>query len=230
MKRAITILLCLTMILSAAACSPKKPDEEKGAVDVWGAPGEYSGIRTAAEINLLMAKNEYESGQIIMTPDYDVKSYDVTVSALTHSNGTDTIPAENVEVFVEKYLSLGVVYDTAGGAVPGKYPDALLPFSAAKEHGENTIEKNTNQGLYVTVKTAGAIKLTVDGEETSVPVTVNVADLTVSEENHAKSIFLSVRLFESGELEGSQDIMDKYTRRLIDYRLSPHIIVQAYSR
>ena len=244
MKRAITILLCLTMILSAAACSPKKPDEEKGAVDVWGAPatekiladkpGEYSGIRTAAEINLLMAKNEYESGQIIMTPDYDVKSYDVTVSALTHSNGTDTIPAENVEVFVEKYLSLGVVYDTAGGAVPGKYPDALLPFSAAKEHGENTIEKNTNQGLYVTVKTAenqapgsytGAIKLTVDGEETSVPVTVNVADLTVSEENHAKSIFLSVRLFESGELEGSQDIMDKYTRRLIDYRLSPHIIV-----
>ena len=142
MKRAITILLCLTMILSAAACSPKTPDEEKGTVDVWGAPatekiladkpGEYSGIRTAAEINLLMAKNEYESGQIIMTPDYDVKSYDVTVSALTHSNGTDTIPAENVEVFVEKYLSLGVVYDTAGGAVPGKYPDALLPFSAAK--------------------------------------------------------------------------------------------------
>lgn len=60
-----------------------------------------------------MAKNEYESSQIIMTPDYDVKSYDVTVRALTHSNGTDTIPAESIGVYVEKYLSLGVVYDTA---------------------------------------------------------------------------------------------------------------------
>ena len=151
MKRAITILLCLTMILSAAACSPKTPDEAKGAVDVWGAPatekiladkpGEYSGIRTAAEINLLMAKNEYESGQIIMTPDYDVKSYDVTVSALTHSNGTDTIPAENVEVFVEKYLSLGVVYDAAGGAVPGKYPTRCCRFPRRKSTARTRLKR-----------------------------------------------------------------------------------------
>ena len=244
MKRVLTILLCLTMVFSAAACSPKTPDDEKGAVDIWGAPatekiladkpGEYQSVRTEAAVNLTMAKNEYESGQIIMTPDHDVKSYDVTVGALTHSNGTDTIPAENVEVFVEKYLSLGVVYDTAGGAMPGKYPDALVPFAAIKAYGENMIGKNTNQGLYITVKTAenqasgvygGTITLNIDGEETAVPVSVTVADLTVSEENHAKSIFLSVRLYECGELDGSQDVMDKYTRRLIDYRLSPHIIV-----
>lgn len=244
MKKTLAILLCLTMVFSAAACSPKTPDDEKGAVDIWGAPatekiladkpGEYQSVRTEAAVNLTMAKNEYESSQIIMTPDYDVKSYDVTAGALTHSNGTDTIPAGNVEVFVEKYLSLGVVYDTAGGAVPGKYPDALLPFAAAKSRGENTIAKNTNQGLYITVKTAenqaageynGTITLNIDGNETKVPVSVTVADLTVSEENHLKSIFLSVRLYECGELDGSQDIMDKYTQRLIDYRLSPHIIV-----
>lgn len=243
MKKGLAILLCLTIALSSAACSPKKPDE-KGAVDIWGAPatekiladkpGEYAEVRTQAAVNLTMAKNEYESSQIIMTPDYDVKSYDVTVRALTHSNGTDTIPAESIGVYVEKYLSLGVVYDTAGGAVPGKYPDALLPIEAAKRRGENTVSKNTNQGLYITVKTAedqapgtytGTIMLNVDCVETAVPVTVNVAKLTVSEENHAKSIFLSVRLFENGELDGSQDIMDKYTQRLIDYRLSPHIIV-----
>ena len=236
MKKGLAILLCLTIALSSAACSPKKPDE-KGAVDIWGAPatekiladkpGEYAEVRTQAAVNLTMAKNEYESSQIIMTPDYDVKSYDVTVRELTHSNGTDTIPAENIGVYVEKYLSLGVVYDTAGGAVPGKYPDALLPIEAAKRRGENTASKNTNQGLYITVKTAedqvsgtytGTIMLNVDGDETVVPVTVNVADLTVSEENHAKSIFLSVRLFENGELDGSQDIMDKYTQRLIDFR------------
>lgn len=243
MKRGLTLLLCLTLLLGVTACKSDAPTAT-GTVDIWGAPatekiladkpGAYESIRQEAAVRLVMAKNEYESSQIILTPDHDVKSYDVSVSELRHTNGTDTIPASAIGVYVEKYLSLGVIYDAATGAAPGKYPDALLPIAAAKAYGETTVAKDTNQGLYITVKTAadqqpggytGALTLTVDGKETSIPVSVEVVDLTVSEENHAKSIFLSVRLFQSGELDGSQDIMDKYTARLIDYRLAPHIIV-----
>ena len=54
------------MVFSAAACSPKTPDDEKGAVDIWGAPatekiladkpGEYQSVRTEAAVNLTMAR------------------------------------------------------------------------------------------------------------------------------------------------------------------------------
>ncbi len=191
--------------------------------------GYYDDVKKPANLSIIMARGEYEAAQLIMTPDVDVPYYNATISDLTHTNGTAKIEAEDISVYHERYMP--VEKDNANaGTVAGYYPDALVPMSAIVEYEHNKIKANENQGVYVSVESAidqevgtytGTLTLDFKSFTKKVPVTVQVLDVTVNEETHAKSQFLNKWQYLQGELDTTQEKYQAYTDALIEYRLAP---------
>ena len=214
-------------------------------VEVWSAPATekvmkdkldlYENIKGAAEINVLSAKGEYEGEHLILTSEekdvtgINLQSFDLTL------DGDDTVkfPKENIEIFFEKYLDVKKIYD-ANGAPTGKYPDALIPMQAIVDCKENEMDGGTNQGLYVRFNVPvnqpagtykGNLQLSYAKHSKSIPVTLEVADLTVSQETHSRTHFISEWQYRLGELDSTQAMLDKYVEAGLDYRISPAGVV-----
>lgn len=205
--------------------------------DIWGAPATekiyqdistgYDGFRTDAQVLVTTARGEYEAGQIIITAkDKDLK-YEIASSDLTATDGTK-FPAENIEIFHEKYIEITTNHENNGMPL-GWYPDALVPAENIKAVGENVIAPNQNQGLYVRFNVpveqkagvySGSLALKIGGESKSIPVTLNVLDVVVSEETHTQSVYGVGYQYFRGELEQSQGMFEKYGEKLMEYRLS----------
>lgn len=235
---ALGITLTCSFLLSAASCASKGSDIEEADVEFWSAPitekimqdqyDIYADVKAPATIDLRMPKNEYESAQIIMTPSKNVSYYDVTVSDLT-APGLDPIKSEQITVYHQKYIEVTQVHN--GTDVPeGWYPDAVVPFSAVKERGENRIEEGRNQGIFLdfyvpSTAAAGQYSgtLTVDFNtfEKQIPIHLEVVDFTVSEETHSQSVFLVNQQFGWGELNDTREMYETYNNALSKYRLSP---------
>ena len=245
-----TCLFLTTIAFLSAGCNKGNPVQEQNTVqlsdlDIWGCVAtekvlrdysveNYANIKEEPDVSILMAKGEFESDQIIITPKVDVPYYNVTVSDLTLVGGEDKIKKEQISVYKEKYIEVGVVYQSGNGFPEGFYPDALLPLEAAVNYEENNIKAGENQGIYITVETSlgqtsGTYtgSLTIDFKDCTktIPVSVQVVDVTVSEENHARSAFLTGWNYAHGELNSTQEMRDAYTEALIKYRLAPTVIV-----
>lgn len=184
----------------------------------------------AAALTYEMAKNEVEGAQFIVTPKngYKVKNFTVEMGELSNEQG-DKIPAKDVKVYLQKYINITNKVGSCPTPHAGYTPDALLPFDKAVEYGENTV-KGVNQGVYVTVEThentpagtyTGVCKVNVDGQKHNVPVSVNVWNFAISEENHVGSLF---EVWKSqlmyGELDISDEMYDLYNDFLAEHRLS----------
>ena len=230
----------LTCALLLPACKKPVADVPVGLSDVtvWGMPGTekvyedieqgsayYAKYKTSPAINLKMAKGEYEGGQIIVSASKDA-TFDFISADLVC--GDNKISKENVEILVQKYITVQVNYDGASNLPAAKYPDALVPMENIKNVGENVVYKGENQGFYIRVKTAidqptgtytGNLTLKIGDESQSIPVSVKVEDVTVSEENHLQSAFLNGWSFFEGELDTSQEMFDAYNDALLKYRL-----------
>ncbi|MBR2321685.1 MAG: DUF4091 domain-containing protein [Clostridia bacterium] len=129
---------------------------------------------------------------------------------------------------MQKYITVQVNYDAGSNLPPANYPDALVPMENIKNVGENVVYKGENQGFYIRVKTAidqptgtytGNLTLKIGDESQSIPVSVQVEDVTVSEENHLQSTFINGWSFFEGELDTSQEMFDVYNDALLEYRL-----------
>ena len=193
----------------------------------------YSRLSKAAEIDIKMCQGEYESGQIVVTPNEDIDSYNARVSELKSDDGF-TIPSKNINVYGASYCRVKNVYDTATGEEPGWFPDALLPISALVEYKDNKIKKGENQSFYVSIETPlmqkpgvykGTITIELNNGIKQLPISVTVYDLQVSEESHQKSSFETGWQFECGELEASESMFMKYNEALLKYRLSPEHVM-----
>lgn len=214
-------------------------------VQVWSAPATekvlkdkltgYDDIKGAAKIDVFSAKGEYEGEHLILTsPQKDVTGIDLQSFDLTLTGDSNVkFPKENVEIFFEKYLEVKKIYDN-NGAPTGKYPDALIPMQSIVDCGENVMSAGTNQGLYVRFNVpkeqqagtyTGSLKLKYGGNEQNIPVTLTVADLTVSEETHSRSLFISEWQYRLGELDSTQAMLDKYVQAGLEYRISPAGVV-----
>ena len=233
-------ILNLCFIIPGLGCSS---NNNSGDVEFWGAPAEqkilqdktdlYEDIKRSAAVSIVAAKGEYESAQIIMTAKSDVAAYDVEVQDLKSSDGKK-FSRNNITVYVERYINIEQNYDNIPNQLKGMYPDALVPFVAIKEYGENRITANSNQGLYFTFNVpigqaadiyTGEIKISCDGKTENIPVTLSVLNLEVNEKTHTKSIFLNSWAMQSGELNMSQALVDSYTDALLEFRLSPNMLV-----
>ena len=173
MKKFYCILLALLMAFSAAACNGpesgkpgpddpgKDPPAETLKAEIWTLPSSVKVLREAdcsshyeenASLEYAMAKNEYESMQLMITPETDIAAYELAVTGLTNGNGGE-IPAENIQVYNEFYVYVkkGTAPDSKRPA--GWYPDALIPQDLSAAFGENKIAAGDNQGIWITVKT-----------------------------------------------------------------------------
>lgn len=252
---------CMLVVAMSLTClySCKNPEEQTqisaDSVDIWGChqslkimksfydkktgeistdPAYYDDLKEEAKISILMARGEYEGGQIIITPYVDVPYYNVTVSELKTADGTATISGDQISLYNERYILIEKNGESNGEPL-GYYPDALVPMEKSVAYGETSIKANENQGVYMTVESSldqqvgtytGTMTVDFKTYQQQIPVEVEVLDLTVSEEAHAKSSFLVNWNSEHGELDTSQRMIDSYIDALIDYRLAPHNIYE----
>ena len=222
--------------------SVMRAEAETDAVDIWSAyatdkvlqDAENNGdiVRFDPKVAVNACKGEYESTQLILTANKDISSYNVEVSDLTDGAG-NTFEAENILVYHEKYIEVKATFE-GNGAETGMYPDALLPIEKAVEYGENTISAGNNQGVYITFNVpadqaagtyTGTMKVTYDGAQTSIPVTLGVNDILVSQTTHTKSKFNVTFAHWLGELDSTQDMLDSYISVMAEHRISPGLIM-----
>ena len=240
-KKRVKGLICvLACALFLPSCNDNVGDTSDNArgVTVWGMPGTekvyenidqnsayYAQYKSGPNVNLTMAKGELEGSQIIISANedtvFDFESADLVC-------GENKIAKENVEIFVQKYITVQVNYDAGSNLPPANYPDALVPMESIKAAKENVVLKGENQGFYIRVKTTidqpigtytGNLALKIGDKTQAIPVSVTVDDVTVSEVNHLKSTFLNGWSFFEGELDTSQEMFDAYNDALLEYRL-----------
>lgn len=246
LKSAISIFLAGTAVF-ISACKDKETTLvplNLGQLDIWGCVAtekvlrdqpveKYAEWKEEPDVNILMAKGEYESDQIIISPSVDVPYYNATITDLKLESGEDTISKDDISIYKQKYIAVNAVYQVGNNFPEGFYPDALLPIEAAVEYGETSIKAGENQGIYITVETkadqtagiyTGSLTLDFKDFTSVVPVTVEVVDVAVSEVNHAKSTFLTNWTYQHGELNSTQEMRDAYSEALIKYRLAPNNI------
>ena len=252
-KRIRSLCALLALVLSFSCFFSCKPQNSTSVsadnVDIWSChasikvlqsfldkngeeytdPTYYEDVKEDAKVSIVMARCEYEGAQIIITPEVDVDYYDVKMSDLKTADGSATIDGDQIRIYHEKYLTVQKNGEM-NGAPLGYYPDALVPLDKIKEYKENKIEKNENQGIYMTVESSldqevgtytGTMIIDFETYEKEIPVSVEVVDFTVNPETHAKSTFLTHWNAWHGELDTSQRMIDAYTDKLIEYRLAP---------
>lgn len=233
-------LLCLSMFVPSACnlelpdFSGNKPSAPAEDYTVWSSSSyekfkqdDFSKAKDGVlQVNIEAVKNEHESAQLIISTSDDISSYYLEKSNLTC--GENTIPSSNIQIYNVLYVELSNERDLAnyGGGI---YPDALVPIEDAKKAGELSAVANTNVQLWITVYVpketeagvySGNFTLTVDGKEISVPVSVTVYDYTLTDENHAPSMFTYRQdRIGIGELDNSTAMMEHYYDYFSKYRI-----------
>lgn len=237
LRKVAIMFICFGLLLQSAGCGNNSDKDnqiantEISGVTVWSAPSTVKVLREdveyedkhAAELNYNAVRNEYESQQLILTSSKDVGSYYLATSDL--KNGEYNLSKDNITVYNEKYVHCTREYYESG-----YYPDALVPIDAAKNHGELTIAKNSNAGLWITVYVPketpagvyeGSFELSIDDKTTEIPVKLTVNDYTLTDETTAKTLF-SWRYDRvgTGELDSSIEMIESYYEFFLDYRIS----------
>lgn len=188
----------------------------------------------AAKYEVTVARNEYESSQLIFTPDADVKSYKIEVADLYDASG-NKFPKESFEIYHEKYINI-TTGSEGGSTGVGKYADAILPFDKAAEYGENKMTKGENQGVLITAypsKTQpagtynGTFKLTADGKEYEIPAAVTVIDYTLTDEVNSRSVAVMSRHYMT-RYDDTVEAYKAYYETALKYRLNVNYLPCPY--
>ena len=229
----LTAASILLPTLSFAGCGGEKKADPSD-IKVWTASSDlkYRQDDVAAateerELELTVVRNEYESAQIMLTAAADIDRYGIRTADLR--SGDDVLGAENFDVYMEKYVRLRSGGDTTVYGA-GWYPDALIPVDLAEEAGEMTVAAGNNAGLWVTLYVpketpagtyTGTFTVTADGLEIPVPVTVKVADYTLTDEHNALTSFTwRYNRVGSGEFDWTTEMMETYYDYFLDYRIT----------
>jgi hypothetical protein len=188
------------------------------------------------ELVIEAAKGEYESGQIIISAEEDVKSYVVRTFDLVSNDG-NVFSAQNVKVYNQKYIKIEHPSKDNNREIHlGLYPDALLPFETAVEYKENHVQAGFNAGIWITFKIpyecipgeyVGKFEVVCDGESFFVRVKLIVWKFAISREVHAKSDFvIGSNGLKIGEKNYFPEMYRAYVEKLMEFRLAPHRIIQ----
>lgn len=239
----ITACLIATLTLFATACGGGDSSEElewagHGEVNLWTMPSSANPIQEAdcsayytnsPKLEIELAKNESEAGQIFFHTTGGVRSYTLEACDLVDDAG-NKIEKENIKIYNEYYTHVEQLSIVTSGRPYGHYPDALIPQRLSEKVGENTVPADFNQGIYVDVfadkdtpagEYNGNFKLKIDGDSFIVPVSVRVRNFTLSDTNHVQSAFyLFPEYIMGGDLNNTPEQYKKYVDYLLDYRIS----------
>ncbi len=247
-KHILALLLAAAILGTSVGCQSQGEKEETGSeymvgaedADVWCAPAsakvlatqsseQYADVRLD-KIILNAAKNEYETGQIIVSAKKDLK-FTVSVGDLVHTEDKDAvILAENCTVYTQKYVSVSTI-SHGNGAPTGKYPDGLVPQENAVKYELNRIAAGENGGAWLeffipkdakTGDYTGTAKVDLGKEAVEVGIELKVFNVEMPDETTSKALFtINEGMLRTYELDASEDIYDRYTEFLIKHRLSP---------
>ena len=238
MKKRLIIIIATCVVAVAVASTligvfACNGDSDKKAYTVYSAPNTVKVMRSedykdkgSASLNFEMAKNEYESAQIIVNSSEDTTFNAVIEKDLVSKEG-NRIFKSNVSVYAQHYVECTV---PTGSFDPGFYPDALVPMQNYLAKRDNKIGKGNNQGITVIVKTEantpsgtyeGSLKLVVGQTYEYVPITVKVWNFALSNETHNKTAFTiwENQIF-AYELDGSEEMLKTYYEFFLDRRVT----------
>lgn len=232
------VLVFAIMTLSFSACGKKDQPLANVDAEIWTMASTEKVLRDKSynsyyqenvKLNISLAKNEFESAQLIVTPKENVAYFNLSVTNLTSASG-EQIKKENISLYAQHYVEVKTRTAPSSTREVGFYPDALIPINVIVESKENTINANQNQGFYMTVKTEkstsagnynGSLTLTINEKIHNVPVSVKVWNFAVPDENHARSTF---NLFQEytmgGQLSNTKENYQKYVDYMLDYRIT----------
>ena len=243
MKKYIAILLVLLIVVPMfVACKndvvqTTEPSAEPG-VKLWYAYNtenymqdiEYPEQIAERDSTLRMhsVRNDAEPIQLMITPEYDIGSYDMTVGDLTSANG-DIFESQNFELFAVWYIEVTESYNTS--AYYGFYPDALVPFQNYKRARYNSIRAGKNQSIWVQANIpadqaagfyTGTATLKLDDQQYEIPVELTVYNAEIPVENHTPSAYaIWYDQIEPGEGYYSEELAMAYFDFLVEHRTMP---------
>jgi len=198
-------------------------------------PSIYGSRDSTLRYNCL--KGENDAMQLIMHAVEDVSSWDFTIkNDLTDDSG-NTLGKDNFQIYAEHYMLTQGTNEKK--ALPGYYPDALIPIENYKMRIKNFIAKDSNQGVYVNVlvpedaragKYTGNGVLTVDGKEYNIPIEVQVHNGVMPKENHFTSCYLIwYDEIPNGEKDNhSPELEREYYDMILSKRISPDSLPNEY--
>ena len=188
-----------------------------------------------SDFALTAYRNEYESGQLILTSAKDVSGF--TVSATDFVCGDATLKADLFEIYTEYYHEVDLIYDTESKQSVGMYPDALIPMETAAKFGLNRIVAEKNQGIWIAVKIpetqqagtyTGKLRLTLGEQVKEVSAKVTVVDYTLPNTVSLQNcIPVSSYYIGKGELDYSDAIYTEYIDILNKFRLAGQYVCKA---
>lgn len=249
-KNIIALMLAVCMLF-ATACDMGQENKgdgvvNHGTINLWTVPGVVNPLRNAdysekytqnPVLEIELSKNEYEAGQIMITPTGDVKSYTLSVSNLSDTEG-NIISKENIKIYNQHYVELTNLSIATSNRPLGFYPDALIPQHLSEKVKENVIGAGNNQAIlldvYAPAETpaglySGTCTLKVDHETFYIPIRVKVRDFTLSDTNHVQSsVYLFPEYIMGGDLDNTPESYAKYVDFLLDYRICTNNIVYPY--
>lgn len=234
-KITITVSVC-ALLLTSTACGGKNGNNAKAEALIWSSPSTVKYMLDDApvtdygkEMNLSLAANEKESAQLTVTPEVNIKNYEISVSDLTGENG-NIISKDNVSVFVEKYLNVSTVTTTFRA---GYYPDALVPYGSVKQAKEDRIKAGQNQTFLFTVsapenavagKYSATVTIKLNGKTQTTKLNVTVYDFAIPTESHSRtSFFLWYDQFMYQCDNVTDELIDNYIDFMLDYRVNTSI-------
>ena len=153
----------------------------------------YDG-RNVEKLNVKFYKNETEGVGFYCTPNR-AGGLDLKVSNVLDEN-FQTVNDVSVEVSWILYVPITKPSASTKSEL-GEYPDAILPFEVAKRYGKNCLKANTNQEIWLKVKTEKTAKsgkyfveiiVTFDGVSYPLTMQITVWDYILPSENHTKQL------------------------------------------
>lgn len=243
-KKIVTALLSCVMAVGVCACNPDDGDgkgvDGATAADatIWCAPATVKVVSTqnidnykeerTDKVVLSAVRNEYESGQIIVTPTKNL-AYTVELNDLTGASGAK-IAKENFKVYTQTYVSVTRNW-YGNGAPTGMYPDPIVPQENAVEYGLNVVNAGRNGGTWLEFyipkdapvgNYTGTATVDLGKEKVNVPVELTVRDYTLPDEITQKTMFtINANQMAYHELDSTSQMREKYYELLMDYRLAP---------
>ncbi|WP_256759560.1 glycoside hydrolase domain-containing protein [Cohnella sp. WQ 127256] len=204
MKKHLIVALAVLMLFSSGAMSvhADSPPAPAAVSSFWVPTNTEKVLRNAPfpnnpmqTLNMEAAKNEYESGQVILkATDTALTGVNASITNLTVTGGgTAVIPASSIQLYREHYIQ--VTTPTTGAYPTGWYPDALIPL---KPNSVFDVPLGQNQGVWLTVKVPKGQQpgdyqgqLTLQANETSfqVPITFRVWDFELGDTPHTQTAF-----------------------------------------
>ena len=188
--------------------------------------GDY--VPLGQKLDVIMYKGETESGQLIITPEKDIKSYELITEDLRLENDASvSFSKDKVKVYDQKYIN--VVTKTNNNKNEnypvGYTPDMLLPQELAVKYGENRIKAGMNQGVTVEFTTdsdtvagvyTGNFVLRVDGKDFNIPVKLKVYDITVTK-NYGKTCMVASAQYNMvGEYDTTKEAYKTYYEKSLN--------------